>query len=115
MTPDRVPTPQPDLLSPSPANAPPVEVLPAEALQTLYYAPVEVRQQVRMLVRNEEPWWVANDICARLGLSNPRKAVGDLDEDEKGVTTGDTLGGPQEMLIINESGLYSLILRSRKP
>lgn len=69
-------------------------------------------------VRQDEqgdPWFVAKDVCAVLGLSNNRKAVASLDEDEKGVTISDTLGGEQEMLTVSESGLYSLIFRSRKP
>ena len=114
--------------------------LPAEALQTLYYAPVEVRRQVRMLVRNEEPWWVAADVCALLGLTNPTKACSALDPDEvmtlttaeapvtltngAGHSDGMTLtssaghsgpGGARMWNLVNESGLYSLILRSRKP
>ena len=71
-------------------------------------------EPVRVVMIAGEPWFVANDICKVLALSNPRKAVGDLDEDERGVTTSDTLGGQQEMNVISESGLYSLIFRSRK-
>lgn len=62
-----------------------------------------------------EPWFVARDVCAVLGLGNPSQAASDLDEDEKGISTTDTLGGPQEMLTVSESGLYSLVFRSRKP
>jgi anti-repressor protein len=65
---------------------------------------------------NGNPWWVAKEVCGILGISNPRKATGDLDEDEKdGVTISDAIGRLQKTNIINESGLYSLILRSRKP
>lgn len=60
-------------------------------------------------------WLVAKDVCAVLGLSNSRQATADLDDDEKGVITADTLGGPQEMAIISESGLYKLTFKSRKP
>lgn len=71
---------------------------------------------VRVITRNNQPWFVANDICQALGHTNPRKAVADhLDDDEKGVTSSDTLGGKQQLTIISESGLYALILRSRKP
>lgn len=71
---------------------------------------------VRIVMRGEEPWFVALDICSALGYANSRKAVADhLDDDEKGVTTSDTLGGKQSLTIINESGLYALVLRSRKP
>lgn len=70
---------------------------------------------VRVITRNNQPWFVANDVCQALGYTNPRKAVADhLDDDEKGVTSSDTLGGKQQLTIINESGLYALILRSRK-
>jgi len=71
-------------------------------------------RQVRVLQIESEPWFVANDVCQALELANPRKAVADLDDDEKGVTSSDTLGGRQILNIINESGLYSLIFKSRK-
>lgn len=69
---------------------------------------------VRVIERDGEPWFVANDICNCLGLANARKAVADLDDDEKGVTTSDTLGGKQEMNIVSEPGVYRLVFRSRK-
>lgn len=62
-----------------------------------------------------EPRWIAKDVCEVLELGNPRSSLASLDDDEKGVHTVDTLGGPQQVTVINESGLYSLILRSRKP
>lgn len=58
---------------------------------------------------------MAADVCRALGLGNSRQTLSYLDDDEKGVITSDTLGGKQEMSTINEPGLYSLILRSRKP
>jgi prophage antirepressor-like protein len=70
---------------------------------------------VRVVDRDDGVWFVANDVCRALELMNSRKAIAVLDEDEKGVTTSYTLGGPQEMAIISESGLYALIFRSRKP
>ena len=70
---------------------------------------------VRTVMINNEPWWVAKDVCDILGLGNSRQAVSRLESDEKGVITSDTLGGDQEMVTVNESGLYSLILTSRKP
>ena len=70
---------------------------------------------VRIVTRDGEPWFVANDVCRALGLVNPRKATGDLAEDEKGVTTGDTPGGVQEMVVISEPGVYRLVFTSRKP
>lgn len=72
--------------------------------------------EVRALMVDDEPWWVATDVCSALGLSDPRKSVGLLDEDERNtVPVTDSLGRQQQTYIINESGLYSLILRSRKP
>lgn len=69
---------------------------------------------VRTLAIDGEPWFVGKDVAERLGYSNPRKALADhADEEDKGVTKCDTPGGTQEMTIINESGLYSLILSSK--
>ena len=70
---------------------------------------------VRAVIKDGAPWFIAKDVCDILDHSNHRKAVSALDEDEKGVTIGDTPGGPQETLTVNESGLYSLIFSSRKP
>ena len=70
---------------------------------------------VRSLTIDGEPWFVAADVCRALGLKNTAMAIERLDEDEKGVSSIDTPGGTQEMAIVNESGLYSLVLGSRKP
>jgi|GEM_PF-3444948 len=70
---------------------------------------------IRVLSRQGEPWFVLADVCRVLELENPRNVTARLDDDEKGVHKMDTPGGPQEVTIINESGLYSLILTSRKP
>ena len=73
---------------------------------------------VRVIMRGNPPtaWWVANDVCDILGYSNARKALADhLDDDEKDVTICYTPGGNQSMNVINESGLYCLILRSNMP
>lgn len=68
---------------------------------------------IRTLQINNEPWFVAKDITDRLGFANGRKAVIDhVDEEDKGVTKCDTPGGSQNLTIINESGLYSLVLSS---
>ena len=65
---------------------------------------------------NDEPWFVGKDVAEALGYSNTRKALADhVDEEDKGVTKRDTLGGKQNLGIINESGLYSLILSSKLP
>jgi len=60
-------------------------------------------------------WFIALDICRVLDIANSSHALSRLDDDEKGVVISDTLGGQQEFRTINESGLYSLILTSRKP
>lgn len=70
---------------------------------------------VRTVLVDGEPWFVAADVCEVLSITNNRNATSRLDDDEKGVRTMDTPSGPQEMGVINESGLYSLILGSRKP
>jgi prophage antirepressor-like protein len=70
--------------------------------------------QVRTLLIDGEPWLVAKDVCDVLGLGNTSQALVPLDEDEKGVTTADTPGGPQQMAVVNEPGFYSLVFRSRK-
>lgn len=81
-------------------------------MQVLQYHP---SIEVRMVMQNGEPWWVLLDVCRVLGIQNHRDVVKRLDDDEKGVDSIDTPGGPQEMTVINESGLYSVILRSDKP
>lgn len=68
--------------------------------------------EVRALMINGEPWFVATDVLGSLQLD--RKALERLDADEKGVNSIHTLGGNQEMTVINEPGLYSLVLGSRK-
>ena len=68
---------------------------------------------VRTITRNGEPWFVANDVCQVLGVY--RTQTRRLDDDEKDVHTMHTPGGEQKINIINESGLYALILTSRKP
>ena len=70
---------------------------------------------VRVVDVNGEPWFVAKDVCECLELTNTSQTLSYLDDDEKGITTNDTPGGQQEMSIVSEAGLYSLILRSRKP
>lgn len=71
--------------------------------------------KIRTLTIDGEPWFVAADVCKALELGNPSMTVERLDADEKGVSSIDTLGGKQRMAIINEPGLYSVILCSRKP
>lgn len=71
--------------------------------------------EVRTLEINGEPWFVLADVCKALDISNSRNIAARLEDDEKGVTLMDTLGGAQNITIINESGLYDVILRSDKP
>lgn len=71
--------------------------------------------KVRTIVKDGEPWFVAKDIASILGFDHTPTMTRSLDEDEKGVHNMHTLGGKQHMTIINESGLYSAILKSRKP
>lgn len=68
--------------------------------------------QVRSLLMNEEPWFVAVDVCNVLDISNVTQAMQRLDEDERSMFN---IGRQGETNLVNESGLYSLILRSRKP
>ena len=72
------------------------------------------KQQVRTLLIDDQPWFVVNDVSAALQYSEASAMTRHLDDDEKGLSIVQTLGGDQEMLVINESGLYSAILRSRK-
>lgn len=71
--------------------------------------------EIRTVVRDGEPWFVAADVCKILGLSNPTMALRALDEDEKGLSQIETPGGTQNMAVVNESGMYALIVRSDKP
>jgi len=71
--------------------------------------------QVRVSMLNGEPWFVALDVCQALDIINAAQAIGRLDADEKGICLNDTLGGKQNLAIVNEAGLYSLVLGSRKP
>ena len=71
---------------------------------------------VRTVEIDGEPWFVGKDVAECLDYSNSRKALTDhVDNEDKGVTKCDTLGGKQNLTIINESGLYSLILGSKLP
>ena len=71
--------------------------------------------QQRSIMIDGEPWFVATDVCRALEIGDPHKAVSRLDEDEKGRNSIPTLGGIQELITVSESGLYSLVLGSRKP
>lgn len=70
---------------------------------------------VRTVEKDGQPWWVLKDVCEVLELDSPHKVANRLDDDEKGRNLIPTPGGKQEMAVINESGLYNVILRSDKP
>ena len=71
--------------------------------------------RVRVIMRCADPWFVAKDACDCLEITNVSQACQTLDDDEKGIYKVDTLGGSQDMMLISESGLYTLIMRSNKP
>ena len=72
--------------------------------------------QLRTVEINGTPWLVGKDVAIALGYKNPQRAIRDhVDTEDQGVTKTVTPSGEQEMLIINESGLYSLILSSKMP
>lgn len=71
--------------------------------------------EIRNVMVDGEPYFVAKDVCEVLGLSKYRDAFSRLDEDERASIKVDTLGGPQDMVAVNESGLYTLVFQSRKP
>lgn len=70
--------------------------------------------QIRTIIKDGEPWFIGKDVAKILGYSNTRDALAKrVDDEDKGVANCDTLGGKQNLTIINESGLYSLILSSK--
>lgn len=71
--------------------------------------------EVRTIMKDGEPWFCLKDVCRALSIGNPADVFARLDDDEKGGAQIDTPGGKQKMSIINESGLYNVILRSDKP
>ncbi len=82
-------------------------------MQTFTFNPSN--QPIRVEMIDNEPWFVAKDICEALTIEKYRDAVSRLDDDERGSVVVDTLGGKQSMTAVNESGLYDLIFQSRKP
>lgn len=92
----------------------------ATGLQVFYNE--EMNVNIRSKVIGNEPWFVAKDVCNALDITNSRDAIKKmLDDDERGVANFYTPagnyqgGGEQQLNIINESGMYNLIFRSRKP
>jgi len=72
-------------------------------------------QPIQVEVINNEPWFVAADICSALCLQNPTDRVKSLDDDERLTYVVDRSGQKREVNLVNESGLYNLIFQSRKP
>lgn len=71
---------------------------------------------VRTVMVDDEPWFVGKDVAEALGYANPQKAIRDhVELEDRGVNESFTPGGNQQMIIINESGLYSLVLSSKLP
>lgn len=71
---------------------------------------------IRTVKIDSTPYFVGKDVAEVLGYSNPQKAIRDhVDDEDKGVNEMDTPGGKQNIAVINESGLYSLILSSKLP
>lgn len=71
--------------------------------------------QVRTVLVENEPWFVAKDVCHILEIRNHNDALSRLSPAMKGVGNTDTLGGNQEMAIVSEAGVYKLVFTSRKP
>lgn len=71
-------------------------------------------QQVRTVLLNGEPYFCGKDVCMCLGLSNHNDALAALDDDERRGSPVPTPSGTQQMVVVNESGLYHLIFQSRK-
>ncbi len=85
----------------------------AEATNTEIFSCAEFGDLTVLEIYNE-PWFVGKEITEKLGYTNSSKAIKDhIDDEDKGVTNRYTLGGKQNMTIINESGLYSLVLSSK--
>lgn len=72
-------------------------------------------QEIRVIDVKNEPWFVAKDVCAVLGLVNVSRSIDRLSQRQKGLHTVNTLGGEQQMVVINEAGVYKLVFTSRKP
>ena len=72
--------------------------------------------KVRTVVKNGEPWLVGKDVAKILEYKDTAKAIRThVDDEDKGVSVLDTPGGQQKIMVINESGLYSLVLSSKMP
>lgn len=85
----------------------------ATGLQTYLNENIGVNIRVKMI--NGEPWFSGKDVCYSIWISKYRDFLSKLDDDERVSTNMDTLGGNQQITVVNESGLYHLIFLSRKP
>jgi prophage antirepressor-like protein len=93
-----------------------IEVSKSKALQVFTFND----RQVRVVMKDNRPWWVVKDVCDVLELTNPTEAIKPLDDDEKmtlRISEGHSgkRGGAQMQNVVNESGVYALIIRSNKP
>lgn len=92
-----------------------MNMVPSPSTPLVFTFP-ETAQHVRSVMIDAEPWWVAVDVCTVLEIGNASQAVSYLDDDERSSTLISSEGGQSRPAnLINEPGLYSLILRSRKP
>jgi len=88
------------------------ETAMSAALQTFTFE----GHALRVVIQDDQPWWIASEIGMVLGLKgHGGQVVQLLEEDEKGVRTVDTHQGTQQVMTVSESGLYALIFKSRKP
>ena len=86
-----------------------------DQVQMTVFGNEELGVEVRTIMRNGEPWFIAKDVCDALGFSKYRDAIAKLDSDERRPLVVDTSAGARTMAAINESGLYAIIMKSRKP
>lgn len=69
--------------------------------------------EIRRVDKDGRRWWVLADVCKVIGITNPAQASERLNDDEKGLCSTDTLGGKQSLTVVNEAGLYHVVLTTR--
>lgn len=89
-----------------------MSIVPSPSTPLVFTFP-ETAQHVRSVMIDEQPWWVAQDVAEVLELGNLHSSLAQLDDDERSLHSVES--GQRSMSIVSEPGLYSLILRSRKP
>lgn len=89
-----------------------MSIVPSPSTPLVFVFP-ETAQHVRSVMIDEQPWWVAQDVAEVLELGNLHSSLAQLDDDERSLHSVES--GQRSMSIVSEPGLYSLILRSRKP